>query len=251
MTGVSAVALLAAFAAGIVSFLSPCVLPLVPGYVSYVSGQSLGRGEGENAASNFAPFWLSMSFVLGFSTVFIVLGASATAVGRLLLAYKNEANLVAGAIVIVFGLVTIDVVRWRWLLRDFHPGMPGGQTFSAYVRGLAFALGWTPCIGPIPGVILTTSAVSTALLTAYSLGLGLPFLVTALFTDRLVCRLKRLGLLGRMLQIGAGGVMVAMGVAMVTGQLSAFSYWLLETSRSSRGSDEDEFGRPSFEGEPT
>ena len=126
------------------------------------AGESLGRGEGENAASNFAPFWFSTAFVLGFSTVFITLGASATAIGRLLLSYKNEANLVAGAIVIVFGLVTIDLVRWRWLLRDFrfHPGMPGGQTISAYVLGLAFALGWTPCIGPMLGVILTTSAVS-------------------------------------------------------------------------------------------
>ena len=143
----------------------------------------------------------------------------------------------AGAIVIAFGLMTIDFVRWRWLLRDFrfHPGLPGGQTFSAYVLGLAFALGWTPCIGPVLGAILTTSAVSATvaqgviLLTAYSLGLGIPFLASALFTDRLVGRLKRLGRLGRTLQIGAGGVMVAMGVAMVTGQLSAFSYWLLET----------------------
>ena len=237
MTGVSAVALLAAFAAGIVSFLSPCVLPLVPGYVSYVSGRSLARCEGEYAVSNFAPFWFSVAFVLGFSTVFIALGASATVVGHVLLAYKNGANLVAGAIVIVFGLMTIDFVRWRWLLRDFRfrPEMPGGQTFSAYVLGLAFALGWTPCIGPVLGAILTASAVSATvaqgvtLLIAYSLGLGIPFLVTALFTDRLVGRLKRLGRLGRTLQIGAGSVMVAMGVAMVTGQLSVFSYWLLET----------------------
>jgi cytochrome c-type biogenesis protein len=237
MTGVSTVALLAAFAAGIVSFLSPCVLPLVPGYVSYVSGRSLARGEDKDAAPNFAPLWFSTAFVLGFSTVFIVLGASATALGRLFLAYKNEANLVAGAIVIVFGLVTIDFVRWRWLLRDtrFHPEIPGGRTFSAYILGLAFALGWTPCIGPILGAILTMSAVSATvgqgvtLLTAYSLGLGIPFLASALFTDRLVGRLKRVGRLGRALQIGAGGVMVAMGVAMITGQLSAFSYWLLET----------------------
>src|SRR5262245_58919795 len=153
MTDVTAVALLAAFAAGIVSFLSPCVLPLVPGYVSYVGGRTLGHADGENARSNFAPFWFSTTFVLGFSTFFITLGASATAVGRLLLAYKDAANLVAGAIIIVFGLVTIDFVRWRWLLRDirFHPGVPGGQTFSAYVLGLAFALGWTPCIGPVLG----------------------------------------------------------------------------------------------------
>ena len=236
MMGVSGVALAASFLAGIVSFLSPCVLPLVPGYLSYVGGRSLDR-NGDGAAPRFTAVWFSISFVLGFSTVFITLGASATVIGRLLLAYKNEANLSAGVIVGLFGLTMIGLVNWPWLLRDirFHPEIPGGQTFSAYVLGLAFALGWTPCIGPVLGAILTTSAVTAtvsqgvALLTVYSLGLGIPFLLSAVFTEQLFGRMKRLRQAGRSLQVGAGGVMVLMGVAMVSGQLSTFSYWLLET----------------------
>ena len=236
MIGVSGVALVASFTAGIVSFLSPCVLPLVPGYVSYVGGRSLSRG-GDEPQPSFAALWFSTSFVLGFSTVFITLGASATALGRLLLSYKNEANFVAGAIVAVFGLTMIGLVRWPWLMRDvrFHLQIPGGRTISAYVLGLAFALGWTPCIGPVLGAILTTSAVTAtvsqgvALLAAYSLGLGIPFLLSAVFTDQLLGRLRGWGRAGRSLQVGAGGVMVFMGAAMITGQLSVFSYWLLDT----------------------
>ena len=237
MNGVSAIALGAAFMAGIVSFLSPCVLPLVPGYISYVGGRTLERRAEGSWPAGLAGPWFSAVFVLGFSTVFITLGASATALGRLLLAYKNEANLAAGVIVAVFGLVMIGLVRWPWLLRDirFHLDIPGGQTISAYILGLAFALGWTPCIGPVLGGILTTSAVTAtvsqgiALLAAYSLGLGIPFLLSAVFLERLLGHLKRIGRTGRFLQIGAGGVMVLMGVAMVTGRLTAFSYWLLET----------------------
>jgi cytochrome c-type biogenesis protein len=237
MNGVSAIAVGAAFTAGIVSFLSPCVLPLVPGYISYVGGRTLERRSEGSWSGGLAAPWFSAVFVLGFSTVFITLGASATALGRLLLAHKNEANLAAGVIVAVFGLVMIGLVRWPWLLRDmrFHLDIPGGQTASAYILGLAFALGWTPCIGPVLGGILTTSAVTAtvsqgiALLAAYSLGLGIPFLLSAVFMERLLGHLKRIGRAGRFLQIGAGGVMVLMGVAMVTGQLTAFSYWLLET----------------------
>jgi cytochrome c-type biogenesis protein len=232
---VSIFALLSSFGAGVVSFLSPCVLPLVPGYVSYVAGQSL-EGRSDNAA-NFAALPLSIFFVLGFSTVFVILGASATALGQLLLSYRYEANLAAGAVVTVFGLLMTGFVRWSWVQRDFrlHLNLPGGRPIAAYVLGLAFAFGWTPCIGPILGAILTTSAVSSTvsrgmlLLSVYSLGLGLPFLAAAVFTDRLVGRLRILRRAGRYLQIGAGGVVVAIGLAIITGQLTALSYWLLET----------------------
>jgi cytochrome c-type biogenesis protein len=237
VTSVSGIALAASLMAGTVSFLSPCVLPLVPGYLSYVGGRSLRLSSESRVSSKFAALWFSTVFVLGFSTVFITLGASASAIGRLLLAYKNEANLVAGAIVALFGLVMIGLVRWPLLFRDtrFHLQIPGGRTLSAYLLGLAFALGWTPCIGPVLGGILTTSAVTAtisqgiALLAAYSLGLGIPFLLSAVFTERLLGSLRGIGGVGRSLQIGAGGVMVAMGIAMVTGQLSALSFWLLET----------------------
>ncbi len=230
--------MLAVFAAGIVSFLSPCVLPLVPGYLSYITGQSLNAGEArEGLHGKLAPLWLSMFFVLGFSTVFVALGASATAISRWLLAYRYEANILGGAIVMLFGLFTTGLVNVGWLQRDlrFHPDMAGGRPIPAYILGVAFAFGWTPCIGPILGAILTVSAMSSAvsngvaLLGVYSLGLGLPFIVSALFTDRILSRLKAMRRTGRILQIGAGAVMVLMGIAMITGKLSEFSYWLLDT----------------------
>lgn len=235
ISSVPMVALGTSFAAGIISFLSPCVLPLVPGYVSYVGGRSLAGGA--DARARMAALPLSVLFVLGFSTVFVALGASATAIGQLLLAYRYETNLVAGAIIILFGLLMIGLIRWSWPQRDirFHLDLPDASPLSAYVLGLAFALGWTPCIGPVLGTILTTGAMSATvsqgivLLSAYSLGLGLPFLGAAVFTERIVRRVSRLGRFGRSLQVGAGGVMVLMGVAMITGQLSALSFWLLET----------------------
>src|SRR5712692_8138423 len=235
---VSIFALLTSFGAGIVSFLSPCVLPLVPGYVSYVAGQSFdGRASEAAPPKTLAALRLSVFFVLGFSTVFVILGASATALGQLFLSYRYEANLTAGAVVIVFGLLMMGLIRWPWLQQDFrlHLDLPGGRPVAAYVLGLAFAFGWTPCIGPVLGAILTTSAVSATvsqgmvLLSVYSLGLGLPFLAAAAFTDGLFGRLRILGRAGRFLQIGAGSVVVGMGLAMITGQLTAFSYWLLET----------------------
>jgi len=236
--GISLVALLTSFVAGIVSFLSPCVLPLVPGYVSYIAGQSMGgSGSGPRVGARLAALRLSAMFVLGFSTVFIILGASATALGQLFLSYRYEANLIAGGVIILFGLLMIGFVRWPWLQRDFrlHIDLPGGRPITAYILGLAFAFGWTPCIGPVLGTILTTSAVTTTvsqgilLLSVYSLGLGLPFLAAAMFTDHLVGRLRTLGRFGRSLQIGAGAVVVVMGVAMMTGELTTFSLWLLET----------------------
>jgi len=238
MLEISNIGLLTAFAAGVISFLSPCVLPLVPGYVSYVAGQSFADDASGGAIAQRLPaVGLSVCFVLGFSTVFVVLGASATALGQLLLTYRYELNLVGGAIIILFGLFLIGLVRPIWLMQEFrfHAAIPGGRPASAYVLGLAFAFGWTPCIGPILGAILTVSAASATvsggatLLAVYSLGLGMPFLLAALFTDGLMARLKAFGRGGRLLQLAAGAILILMGIAMVTGQLSAFSYWLLDT----------------------
>lgn len=237
MPEISLLAAASAFGAGVVSFLSPCVLPLVPGYVSYIAGQSVGSGGPVGPGDRRAAVGLSACFVLGFSTVFVTLGASATALGRLLLAYRYEAGIVAGAIVVAFGLLMTGLVRFPWLQRDlrFHLDLPGGRPFAAFVLGMAFALGWTPCIGPVLGAILTASAVSATvskgvlLLAVYSLGLGLPFLGTALCTEAVAHRLKRLGRLGRRLQIGAGGLVILMGIAMLTGRLTELSYWLLGT----------------------
>lgn len=237
MLEISNIGVLTAFAAGVISFLSPCVLPLVPGYVSYVAGRvSVVTADGGAIAVRLPAVGLSLCFVLGFSTVFVVLGASATALGQLLLAYRYELNIASGVIVILFGLFLIGLFRPVWMMRDFRfdAAVPGGRPASAYILGLAFAFGWTPCIGPILGSILTVGAASAtvtsgvALLAVYSLGLGLPFLLAALFTDALVARLKAIGRVGRALQMLAGAVMVLMGIAMITGQLSVFSYWLLD-----------------------
>lgn len=238
MPEISNIGVLTAFAAGVISFLSPCVLPLVPGYVSYVAGGSAaGREAGNGLSLRLKALGLSLYFVLGFSTVFVLLGASATALGQLLLSYRYELNIVSGVIVIIFGLFVTGLLRWSWMTRDvrFHAALEGGRPLSAYVLGLAFAFGWTPCIGPILGAILTVSAATATiaggvvLLGIYSLGLGVPFLLAAMFTDALARRLRTVGRLGRWLQVVAGGAMVLMGLAMVTGQMSVIAYWFLDT----------------------
>ncbi|MCC6611659.1 MAG: cytochrome c biogenesis protein CcdA [Burkholderiales bacterium] len=235
----STVGLASAFAAGIVSFLSPCVLPLVPAYVSYVAGHALdGPRPRMRPGTRFTAATMSAFFVLGFSAVFIALGASATALGRLLLQYRYEANLVGGAIVIVFGLLMMGLTRWApWALRDvrFHPRVVSGHPGAAFVLGLAFGFGWTPCIGPILGAILTLSAVQTSVqsaisyLSAYAVGLGVPFVLSAIFMRELAGKLKLLRRSGQALQFVAGLILVLMGIAMITGQLTAFGFWLLKT----------------------
>jgi cytochrome c-type biogenesis protein len=236
MMEAGAIGLAAAFAAGLISFVSPCVLPLVPAYVSYVAGQPLDAGR-RDASKRLAALTLSAFFVLGFSAVFVTLGASATYLGRLLLQYRYEANLIGGAIVIVFGLLMLGMTRGMpWLMRDlrFHPRVFGGRPLPAFVLGLAFGFGWTPCIGPILGAILTVSAVEASgtgvgLLATYAAGLGVPFLLTALFTRELAGRLRTLRRFGTVLQIVAGLILIVMGIAMMTGQLSRFGFWLLDT----------------------
>ncbi len=226
------IGILAALSAGMISFLSPCVLPLVPGYVSYIAGSQ----ERTDIRARSTSLLLSGCFVLGFSTVFILLGASATALSNLLLSYRYEANLIGGAVVVLFGVFTTGFVKIPWLAQDlrYHGAMKGGRPLSAYVLGLAFGFGWTPCIGPILGAILTISATSDsamsgiALLSLYSLGLGAPFLATAFFTDSVAAKLKRARRFGSLLHVGAGMAMIAMGIAMITGQLSSFAFWLLE-----------------------
>ncbi|EKE67880.1 MULTISPECIES: cytochrome c biogenesis CcdA family protein [Oceanibaculum] len=235
MFELSGIGIAAAFVAGTISFVSPCVLPLVPGYVSYVAGQT-ASGNDRDANGRRQAIVMSLYFVLGFSTIFMILGASATALGQMLLSYRYELNLVGGGIIILFGLFMIGMVRIAMMQREarFHLSITAGQPLSAYVIGLAFGFGWTPCIGPILGAILTASAATATvgegvvLLAIYSAGLGVPFVLAAAFTDRLIWRLRAIGRIGRRLHQIAGLLMVAMGVAMVTGQLSALSYWLLD-----------------------
>lgn len=235
MTDASSIGFAVAFGAGVISFLSPCVLPLVPAYVSFIAGDSVQRRRRLHARERIRVLGMSAPFVAGFSAVFIAFGASASMLGQLLLRYRYEANLVAGTVVIAFGLFMLGLWRWLpWLQRDLrlHLRLTGGNPLAAFLLGVAFAFGWTPCIGPILGAILAVSAAGTSgggigLLSAYSLGLGVPFLFTALFIDRAAGLLGGLRGFGAALQIGGGVVLVALGIAMVTGQLTVFSNWLL------------------------
>ena len=238
MTELSTVGLAGAFLAGIVSFLSPCVLPLVPGYVGYLVGHSAsGRPTLPHRPRTRRVLVLSAFFVAGFSTVFIALGASATLLGQLLFEYRHAASILGGSVIILFGLLMTGLLPLRLLQRDFHLQIhiSGGTPLSAYVVGLAFGFGWTPCIGPVLGAILTLSAISSSivagvlLLVTYSLGLGIPFLVAAAFTDRLVARSREVKRIGRFLYIIAGAIMIVTGIAIISGHLSMFAIWLLQT----------------------
>lgn len=226
-----------AFAAGVVSFLSPCVLPLVPAYVSYVAGTHAPAEPRPAREARIAAVGLSLFFVLGFSLVFIALGAGATALGGLLLQYRYEANIVAGLVVTVFGLIMLGAMnRFMWVHRDvrFHPRLASGTPLAALVLGLAFGFGWTPCIGPVLGAILTLGAAQESisagmfLLAIYALGLGVPFVLAALFTRELAQRLKSLRKIGQPVQRIAGALMVIMGLAMLFGELNTFSIWVLK-----------------------
>jgi len=235
---ISGVGVFAAFLAGAISFLSPCVLPLVPGYVSFIAGQpNLRSRRSIGLRARLGALGLSACFVLGFSSVFVALGAGASALGSALLTWRAELNLLGGATIIFFGLVMLGLFRLPVFARDtrFQLDIPGGRPMGAYVLGLAFAFGWTPCIGPILGAILTLSAGAESLssgvwlLAIYSLGLGVPFLLTALFTDAIAARIKTIGRAGRVLYLLAGIVMVVMGLAVMTGQMTRMAYWLLQT----------------------
>ena len=236
MFEISNIGIITAFTAGLVSFLSPCVLPLVPGYVSYISGSALNDGASA-PSSRLQAVLLSACFVFGFSIVFVALGASASLASRLLIHYRYETTIIGGAIIIVFGLFMMGLLRISWFERDVrvHGNVRGGRPLGATVLGLAFGFGWTPCIGPVLGAILTVSAISAtasagvALLSIYSLGLGVPFLLSAAFADGLTRQLKSMRRAGRYLQIGAGAVMAAMGIAMITGYMTTLSFWLLES----------------------
>ncbi len=230
------VALMIAFGAGILSFLSPCVLPIVPPYLAYMGGISMQELTEEGRASRRA-ILPALFFFMGLSTVFLLLGFTASTMGHLFLRNAELFGQIAGGVVIVFGLHFLGVFRIPFLMREarIDAGDRGGSAFGAYVLGLAFAFGWTPCIGPVLGAILTLAATDatvsrgTAMLGVYALGLGLPFLLAAIFVQRsmgLMTRLKRHMVV---IEKVMGIMLLAVGVALLTGAFSAFSWWLLET----------------------
>ncbi|MFW2587526.1 cytochrome c biogenesis CcdA family protein [Sagittula sp. SSi028] len=228
-------AMFIALTAGLVSFISPCVLPVVPPYLAFMSGVSLGdmqAGRGRAKVMLAALF-----FVLGLSTVFIFLGFTASWLGQFFLQNQVLLGRVAGVVVIVFGLHFLGVFRIGFLNREarLDAGDAGGSAFGAYILGLAFAFGWTPCMGPILGAIIgmamTEASVTrgTLLLAVYAAGLGIPFLLAALFLSRAVGVMNRLKRWMGVIEKAMGVLLICVGLALLTGAFSAFSFWLLET----------------------
>ncbi|MBM3612707.1 MAG: cytochrome c biogenesis protein CcdA [Alphaproteobacteria bacterium] len=229
-------ALIVALAAGVLSFLSPCVLPIVPPYLAYMGGVSLIEAQAGGAAHGRLILAAGF-FVLGLSTVFLLLGIASSALGRQMLAWQGWFVPVAGVVVMVFGAHFLGVLRIPILEREarFDAGQQGGSAFGAYVLGLAFAFGWTPCLGPILGAILGLAAqeASTgrgiALLGAYALGLGLPFLAVAAFFPAMSGPMAALRRHGARIERISGLLLWTVGLMMLTGQFTALSFWLLES----------------------
>jgi cytochrome c-type biogenesis protein len=226
-----------ALLAGAISFLSPCVLPLVPPYLCYISGTSLEQlAQKEKAGTKLNGAVLAaLLFVLGFTTVFVAMGAGASAIGQLLRAHMSLLAQVAGIFIILMGLNFLGVFRLGFLSREarYHAAKPAGL-FGAYAVGLAFAFGWTPCIGPVLASILTIAASEqdvargAGLLAVYSLGLGIPFLLAAAGVGTFLSFLAGFRRHLRKVEQAMGGLLVVTGVMFLTGTMQEMSYWLLE-----------------------
>ena len=235
------IGILTAFAGGLISFLSPCVLPLAPPYLAYIGGTTIDRLSDEERAVDPAlarhVFASACFFVLGLATVFVALGTTASAIGQLLLQNKTLFAQIAGGVIIVLGLHFLRLVRIPILDREARIEGPAkaGSFGTSYLIGVAFAFGWTPCIGPILGAILAlaaqeeTIASGTTLLGVYAAGLGLPFLIAAAFVGpflRWARGFRRhLGLVEKAM----GVMLVAVGLLMVFDEFERIAYWLLET----------------------
>jgi len=235
MTNVS---IFAALLAGMLSFLSPCVLPLVPPYLVYLTGTSLERFADAQTKPRAGRQTIAAAllFVLGFSTVFVALGAGASVVGAVLRAYSGELAIVAGIAIVIMGLHFLGITPIAWLMREkrLEVAKPIGL-WGAYLMGLAFAFGWTPCIGPILAAILAvaaseaTVAKGAGMLAIYSLGLGVPFIVAALAVEPFAAFLARFRKSLGLVEKAMGGLLVLTGIAFLTGAVSQASYWLLDT----------------------
>ena len=227
----------AALIAGLISFLSPCVLPLVPPYLIYLTGATIEHVADEESASSSrrAVMLAAVMFVLGFSTVFVALGASASLIGSLIRAWSAQLSILAGIVIIIMGLHFLGLTRIALLMREgrLTAPKPVGM-WGAYVMGLAFAFGWTPCIGPILAAILSVAAAEATvtkgagLLAIYSAGLGIPFLLAAFMIEQFSALLGRLKRHLATVERAMGVLMVLTGIGFLTGSMSTFSIWLME-----------------------
>jgi cytochrome c-type biogenesis protein len=226
--------------AGLVSFLSPCVLPLVPPYLGYLGGTTIDEMTAEEGVEDHV--WrrvvaCSIFFVLGFTTVFIGLGAGASAFGQVIQSYKSQLSMVAGVIIILFGLHFIGVLKIPFLYveKRYHHETQGASYLGSYLIGLAFAFGWTPCVGPILTAVLALAAqeaslkTGVTLLLAYSLGLGIPFVAAAVAIGPFLTFMRRFRKhLGRV-EKGMGVVLILTGIMFLTGSMNWFGQWMIDT----------------------
>lgn len=225
---------LTAFVAGLVSFLSPCVLPLVPGYVSLISGAAVEELKSQNGRLLRKVMLNSAAFIIGFSLVFITLGAVATEVGQLFAQYKSLLARVAGVVIILFGLHLTGIFQIKALLADtrLHSIKGGSTVWGAFAIGFAFAFGWTPCVGPILGVVLGFAAAQDTvvkgilLLAVYSAGLAVPFLLTSLGIERFLKFYNRFKFHMHAVEVASGGLLIALGVLLALGRFTLISGWL-------------------------
>lgn len=230
------VTLFTAFFAGFLSFVSPCVLPLIPAYLSFISGLSV---EELQTTTNRAEVWRrvslnSLAFIFGFSVVFVALGASASAIGQFLQANKYIIEKVAGVVIVIFGIHFTGLFRIKWL--DYEKKMNiqvrNVGLIGAFILGFAFAFGWTPCIGPILGAILAIAATQETiwrgigLLFVYSMGLGIPFFLSGLFMNLFFSAFQRALKYMRVIEILAGVFLIIVGVLVFTGKLAELTYYL-------------------------
>jgi cytochrome c-type biogenesis protein len=225
---------IAAFIAGFISFLSPCVLPLVPGYVSIISGASVENLKHQSARLMRSVMLNSVFFILGFSIVFISLGAVASSFGQIVAQHFSFFTKIAGLLLIGFGVHMTGLLPFKFLYADKRPhGISGGHTpFRAFLVGFSFGFGWSPCIGPILTAILTFAAAEDtirkgiALLAIYSLGLAIPFLLTSCAIDRFLVFYSRFRRHLRALEIFSGAVMIAAGVLVFTRHFTMINSWM-------------------------
>jgi cytochrome c-type biogenesis protein len=248
------VSLFGAFIAGVLSFISPCVLPLIPGYLSFISGVSLeemrgmpvaaggggaavAAGVGDTALNDAAKRQVvvtSLFFILGFSLVFVALGASATVLGQFLMDRLTVLGKIAGVLLVIFGLHTMGVFKINWLLQEKRVHMqskPAGMV-GAMIVGISFAFGWTPCIGPILSAILLVAAQQESvnqgiiLLSIYSLGLAIPFLLTALAINQFFVAFSKIRRHYHTIEIVSGLLMIVIGVLIFTNRFTIIAQWL-------------------------
>lgn len=230
----------AAFLAGLLSFVSPCVLPIVPPYLAYLAGVSFSELSDEQertAAASRRIFMSSIAFVLGFTTVFVALGATASLIGQTVAQYFNVLSIIAGIIIAIMGLHFLGVFRIGFLYREARIDVqrkPAGF-IGAYIIGLAFAFGWTPCVGPVLAAILfvagteDTALRGAGLLAVYSLGIGIPFIIAGAFASRFISWANRFKKHMHRIEQAMGVLLVITGILFMTGQMSRIAQWLLET----------------------